>query len=172
MNKPSDSIYATWAPEYRDLGLVPLPLKGKACKQKGWQKDLLPAQIDEWVEKFPSYNIGLRMGTLLPDGTRLGALDVDHDDFWPLAKELIPSPSGRIGMKGGVLFFRYRDGFKPQRKLTSKSQQYQKPVGEWLMEGTLCVIPPSIHPDTKQPYIWHRKPLHKIDFTTLPLIGA
>lgn len=167
------------APIIFKAGLEPRPVKDKACYIKGWQRPLTefpPNQIDQWIEKFPAHGIGLVMGSAFPDGTLLGGLDIDHDDYKDLGVALLNNPiSGRVGSKGAVLFFRYKPTLKLSKKIKVISKEYaskyDKPVAEWLMAGSLCVIPPSIHRDTKQPYHWLGKPLHEINFEQLPLIG-
>ena len=43
-------------------------------------------------------------------------------------------------------------------------------VAECLFVKKLCVIPPTIHPDTGQAYRWIGTPLHEIDFNELPIM--
>lgn len=184
--------YGTWAHAYRELGMWPRPLKypgtdpksgkpfGKMCKEPNWQladADLPAGTIEQWDQEYAHYNIGLAMGSPFPDGTRLGALDIDHDDYVELARTLLGSPKcGRIGKKGAVFFVRYKPELltkMKRKKFRVKGEQNAAygQVLECLFEGTLCVIPPSIHPDTQAPYQWLGTPLHEIDFSELPLIG-
>ena len=180
--------FRKWAPVYIDRGLSPRPCVGKACKQKGWQKpdsDLTEGLIEAWMNKYPKSNIGLLMGTKLEDATHLGALDIDNDNYAALGKAVLHNPPcGRIGKKGAVYFVR----FTPElfQQFIDKNKRYHPgkftvsgehdsqlgQVAEFLIYRQLCVIPPSIHPDTKQRYQWLGKPLHEMDFTQLPLIGA
>jgi len=44
-------------------------------------------------------------------------------------------------------------------------------IAEALITKSLCVIPPTIHPATSQPYRWLGTPLLDVDFSTLPIIG-
>ena len=176
----STKPFGTWAEPYRNIGLEPRCLIGKACKEKNWQKpdtEIPQETLNLWVRNYGGYNIGLRMGTDLPDGTRLGALDIDHDAYANLGKALLGDPPcGRIGKKGAVYFVRYQPSLmkslkhKKFRVKGDLGQQYGQ-VLELLFEGTLCVIPPSIHPDINQPYRWIGTPLHETNFTNLPLIG-
>jgi hypothetical protein len=49
------------------------------------------------------------MGSPFPDGTTLGALDIDHDEYVRIGQALLRDPpSGRIGKKGAVFFVRVR----------------------------------------------------------------
>ncbi|MBN8544257.1 MAG: bifunctional DNA primase/polymerase [Alphaproteobacteria bacterium] len=180
--------FGTWAKIYRDLGLSPRPLKypgadsrtgkllGKACKERGWQlpdSELPPGTVEKWDAQYGHYNIGLLMGTPLPDGTLLGALDIDHDQYVPLGRALLGNPScGRVGKKGAVYFVRFTPlEAKVKYKVKGEQNAAFGQVAEFLLQRTLCVIPPSIHPDIEQPYRWIGTPLHEMDFNQLPLIG-
>jgi len=168
--------YGTWAQVYRELGLWPRPLIGKACKQKNWQlpdNELPPGTLDTWDKKYETSNIGLLMGSPLEDGTLLGALDIDHDDYVGLGRTLLGNPPcGRFGSKGAVFFVRISPSLPSQKfKVKGDSEHGGIQALECLFKKCLCAIPPSIHPDTEQPYRWIGTPLHEIDFTKLPLIG-
>lgn len=183
----SNAPYGSWAKIYRDLGLEPRPVKnkgfdskgkpyGKGCHEPNWQlpdTELPEGTIEKWDAEYADFNIGLRMGTRLPDGTFLGALDIDHDAYVPLGRALLKDPpSGRIGKKGAVFFVRYLpfDG-KEKFRVTADIEGRYGQVAEWLLDRRLCIIPPSIHPDTRRAYEWIGTPLHEMDFSKLPLIG-
>lgn len=174
------SLYAKWAPTYQERGLWPRPIMfgTKACKETGWSTpdpELDPKILQYWSEKKAALGIGLLMGTPLPDGTRLGALDIDNDNYTALGKALLRNPvSGRIGKKGAVFFVRFAPEIKSNPKFTVNGEKHAHlgQVAECLFNKALCVIPPTIHPDTNNPYEWLGKPLHETDFNELPLIGA
>lgn len=166
-------LYGLWAPVYRELGYSARPCLGKQCKEKKWQladSDLPPNLLDNWLKNRREYNIGLRTSTIFPDGTLFGALDIDsrNNRYVDIARVLLKNPvSGRIGSKGAVFFFRYFP-------LVAKPQLQYKVGKELIAElllTQLVIIPPSIHPDTEQPYQWIGKPLHEVDYHELPLIG-
>ena len=150
---------------------------GKQCLESGWQlpNHMLPKGTQErWLRECGHWNVGLNMGTVLSDGTRLGGIDIDHDDHVNLGKVLLRNPpSGRFGSKGALFFVRYLPTVGKTQRLSVKNQPEDGygQVLELLFDGTLCVIPPSIHPDTGQPYRWIGTPLYEIDLLTLPLIG-
>ncbi|WP_189499620.1 bifunctional DNA primase/polymerase [Algimonas arctica] len=175
----SDRIYNEWAHIYRALGLEPRPVTPgtKAAKLRGWQKpdtEIGQRIVESWDDKYRAFGIGLRMGTPLPGGGRLGALDIDHDSYVrPMEGLLGKIVSGRIGSKGAVIFVRVM-GDLPNSKFKVKGEagaEYGQVV-ECLFNKTFCVIPPTIHPDTNQPYRWIGTPLHEVDFSLLPRIGA
>ncbi|MBZ0217183.1 MAG: bifunctional DNA primase/polymerase [Fimbriimonadaceae bacterium] len=169
-----ENIFKDWAPTFRGRGLEPRPVMpgGKACKVKGWQKpdtETDQVELEKWLTKYPAHGIGLRMGTPLPGGGKLGALDIDRDDYVRLGRALLGNPScGRFGSKGAVFFVRViGDLGNPKFKIKGSQQA----VVECLFDGTFCVIPPTIHPDTNEAYRWIGTPLHKLDFNNLPVIG-
>lgn len=168
--------FGTWAETMRDAGFWPRPLVGKACKIPGWNKPDTSwdkNSLEKWPSMYPQHNIGLLMGSPFPDGTLLGALDIDHDAYALLGKAILRDPPcGRIGKKGAVYFVRIVPSVKNAKfSVEGKYAEKYGQVLECLFHKSMCVIPPSIHPDTQQPYRWIGTPLHKIDFKQLPLIG-
>ena len=179
MSSREMGIFEEWAPVYRERGFWPRPIYPgkKACWEKGWQMpdhQQTPELLQEWLDKRKGCGIGLLMGTPFPDGTRLGALDIDRNEYVGVGKALLRDPiCGRIGKKGAVFFVRVMPGVK-QQKFTVKGEAGKEygQVAECLFDKALCVIPPTIHPDTNQPYHWIGAPLHEVDFNKLPIIGA
>jgi hypothetical protein len=170
-------IFAAWADIYRERGFWPRPITvgHKACHLADWQKPDSEIPADEiafWLTKCGHLGIGLLMGSPFPDSTTLGALDIDRDDYTRLGRALLRDPpSGRIGKKGAVFFVRVRGPLSnPEFKVRgAEGKQYGK-VAECLFRKKLCVIPPTIHPETQRPYRWIGKPLHEIDFNKLPIV--
>ena len=79
------------------------------------------------------------------------AIDIDawDGDIVGLIKGALPcSPMAKRGAKGETLFFRCNSSIK--------TKQYRNADGTLLVEilgkGRQTVVPPSIHPDTGQPY--------------------
>jgi hypothetical protein len=84
---------------------------------------------------------------------------------------LFDAPSGRIGKKGAVFFVRVRgDLSNPEFRVRGEGGKRYGKVAECLFVKKLCVIPPTIHPETGQPYRWFGKPLHEVDFSELPIV--
>jgi hypothetical protein len=169
--------FADWAGVYRRRGYWPRPITAgtKACQVQEWQKpdSELPEQtLASWLTSHADFGIGLLMGSPFLDGTTLGALDIDHDDYVRIAHALLRDPPcGRFGKKGAVLFVRVRgrlsnDEFKVRG---DDNKRYGK-VAECLFVKKLCVIPPTIHPDTGQAYRWIGRPLHEVEFDELPIV--
>lgn len=103
MNDVCGTPFGSWAQIMRDAGFWPRPLIGKACKIPGWQTpdpELPTGTFENWSNKHSDNNIGLLMGSPFPDGTLLGALDIDHDAYVPLGRAILRDPPcGRIGKK-------------------------------------------------------------------------
>jgi putative DNA primase/helicase len=167
VGKIGGDLYEVQAPQWRDLGLWPRPVSPgtKECHASGWNKpgtDVRPG----WRRAGPGYGIGLLTGAPLPDGSRLGAFDVDHDDFVAVARAALGGlDCERFGSKGAVFFVRFKeDG--DEEKFSVKG--YKKPVAECLFKHRLCVIPPTIHPETGRAYEWRSAPLDQINMLKLP----
>ena len=147
-------IFASTAPDYYAAGLPVIPLVAGQKKPipKGWtaygETGVSPDLQAEWIEAYPAANIGLVLGR----ASGLCSLDVDALDVAIADKALaalgLATPWRRVGAKGFVALFRWRPGLK--------SFQIKDPHGVVLMEllgaGKQVVLPPSIHPDTRQPY--------------------
>jgi hypothetical protein len=77
----------------------------------------------------------------------------------------------RIGKNGAVFFVRVHGEPRNRafRVTADKANQWGS-VAEFFSVRKLVVIPPSVHPDTQQPYRWVGTPLHKVDFRRLPIV--
>ncbi|MBV9826606.1 MAG: bifunctional DNA primase/polymerase, partial [Alphaproteobacteria bacterium] len=156
----------------------PIEPQTKRCFIKGWQRpdpELPPGTIEQRGRDYPCFGIALVMGSPLPDGTRLAALDVDCNEYVRVAKAILGDPPcGRFGSKGAVFFIRTTNGIKNRKfkvkEAKGKTGKSSQPIVELLSERCLCVIPPTIHPITKQPYSWLGPSLLEIDPTSLPLV--
>jgi hypothetical protein len=84
---------------------------------------------------------------------------------------LLDAPSGRIGKKGAVFFVRVRGAPRNlEFRVKEDTDRRFGKVAECLFSKKLCVIPPTIHPDTSQAYRWIGRPLHEVDFNELPIV--
>ena len=171
------SIFADWAGVYRRRGFWPRPISpgAKACHVRDWQKpdsELSEVTLASWLKSHSHFGIGLLMGSPFPDGTALGALDIDQDEYARIGQALLRDPpSGRIGKKGAVLFVRVRGRLSnPEFRLRGEEGAAHGKVAECLFVKKLCVIPPTIHPDTGEAYRWIGGPLHEVDFNKLPIV--
>lgn len=168
-------LYANEAPVYEAKGFYPRPAKPetKECRIKGWttpNDKLMPGRTQEWLARYGSWGIGLLLGSPFPDGTRLAALDIDRDAYVPLGKAVLRDPPcARFGSKGMVYFVRAHEVLSTTRFRVGGKKGEQ--VAEFLFARAFCVLPPTMHPRTGQPYQWIGTPLLEIDFRALPLIA-
>ncbi|KQS84271.1 phage/plasmid primase, P4 family [Rhizobium sp. Leaf383] len=146
------NIFATHAPLYWAAGLPAIPLiyENKRPAIPRWQtySDAFPTKDEQqgWLNAFASGNIGLPMGP----AAGLVAIDIDSEDpvvLQVLDRILPPSPWHRVGRKGRVQIYRWSGERTARIKAEDGSM-----ICEILSKGTQFVLPPSIHPDTKQPY--------------------
>lgn len=108
-----------------------------------------PASADQLAvwKSWPNANIGILTGTPAGEGRILAAIDVDTDDLKIQAQILatLPySPIRKIGKRGFTMFFRVPVGTKG----------FRTPIVELLTDTRQTVLPPSVHPETRQPYEW------------------
>lgn len=159
-------IYKDNAPRYFERGLPVIPLRGKAPIIQKWQRfhDTMPTPEEQkaMMETYPDYNIGL------PLGAQSGciALDIDSeiDAEIKLIDALVPrSPWVRIGRKGKVLMFKY-NGEQTFRIKDATGRT----ICELLSSKVQVVLPPSIHPETHNPYVANCELLDVVD--KLPIL--
>lgn len=146
------NIFANNAPLYYAKGLQVIPLfeSEKRPIPSNWSKyaesEVEPSLQEAWINSHPHANIGLVLG----DQSGVTVIDIDTDDaalFTAITSVLPPSPWARRGKKGIMLAFK-----------TSKLRTFRikNATGEMIVEclskGAQCVLPPSIHPDTRLPY--------------------
>ena len=107
----------------------------------GWNTRLHPITNPQ-----PGANVGVRCG----DGGLI-AFDFDDDETALAISEVFPeSPVNKVGQRAWTSFYR-ADSDTPSEDFYDTNG---KKVLQILSSGRQTVIPPSIHPDTKQPYRW------------------
>jgi hypothetical protein len=129
-----------------NLSLIPLANGQKYPKMNDWSvySNRLPtveeaAKWDKlWVNGHRS--VGLVNGP----ASNIISIDLDHPDDAELNAICPPSPLVKRGGKGETRFFRP----SPEAMTAHKNGI------DILWTGTQTVLPPSIHPDTKKPYVW------------------
>lgn len=131
------------------LSVIPLRPGEKRPILSGWQKynKELPqqalAEVWDQVYQFPkSANIGLCLGP----ASGVMAVDIDTDD--PRTHKIVPySPFVRTGKPGReVRFYKYNPNIESHKDHTRGVEIFGA-TGQ-------VVLPPSIHPTTKEPYRW------------------
>lgn len=175
--------FAASAQSLTDLGFSVLPLiahnaahggRGKApgefrgawAGMTKWQRfrDQQPSsfEMNLWL-KYPEANIGLAMGTSPRRDLHVISLDFDASDpdaLDTLLRSAPASPMVKKGRKGETRFF-----LAPK---TMKTRSYDGPDGRMLdlltgFDTRQTVVPPSIHPETGQPYVWLSGPVAAAD---------
>lgn len=163
------------APLYWDRGFRVLPLepstKRPAQELKGWPgyaSSLLSAdRRAELINRYSDRGLGILTGTELSGGYRLGAIDVDQDAYVSVVETILGDAScAKRGKKGLTVFVRYSDDLK-STKVTDGSGGGAIDI---LLGGKFSVLPPSIHPETGEPYIWIGSPLLDADLGAMPII--
>lgn len=146
-----------------------------------WQT-LTAAHYAEGGTHHESFKAWLRspltgVGVLLGNG--LVVVDVDFTDSrmtYAVAAVLDSLPGvavRRVGKKGFAAFMRLAEGCFPPAALHVKGQKV-----EFLTTGKQAVLPPSLHPDTGNPYIWitddtlEDTPLDKLPVLTNEVLAA
>jgi hypothetical protein len=162
---------ATYVRKY-GLTLVPLPPRTKRPLKKEWGlKDCLTTseQAHAYYNEHPDWNIGAALGP-----SRLCSLDIDDLDAmriicaefgWDIDALLAQSPTIQGQPPGMRMLFRVPDGETLQYHSLSWPKQDDPAKRFTVFEIRAAdtqqrqdVLPPSIHPDTGQPYIWLTKP--------------
>jgi hypothetical protein len=151
MNSP----FAQAAPALYALGYSPIPvmagkkMPGTTSPLRNWTsfcfKQPVPNLIAGW-SRYPDLNVGVACG--------MGLICVDIDQeacMTALLNILPPSNVQKKGRKGISLFYRGNTD-----KIRSKNFRTPDRTGlvDLLAEGKQTVLPPSVHPDTNEPYFW------------------
>jgi hypothetical protein len=145
--------FARLAALYRQQGYAPVPVRpgSKAPCLPGWSRWCAelppPALVRSWIDRYPGAGLAVALGP----ASGIVALDLDHDLDGLHTRILSvtgPSPIGKRGAKGPTYF--YRHGGERSRSFTRGGLS----VAEVLATGRLAVVPPTLHPDTGQPYEW------------------
>lgn len=142
------SIFRAEAPRYRARALPVVPARGKVVIPRQWEifSDRMPSEDDyrRW-ESIPGANIGLVLGRL--SGVFVVDIDTDEPEILSIfAAHLPPSPWRRIGRKGVALAYRWTG------QTTQSFTEKNAPLVDFLGDPSHVVLPPSLHPQTGQPY--------------------
>lgn len=155
------SPFATTAPMLIARGYAPLPIApGSKAPGTYWLRDgWRPMRgWDTWCKKPPPPNVVQgwskwpNAGAGVACGMGLICIDIDAEECMSaLLAILPPSNVQKKGRKGVSLFYRGNTD-----KIRSRNFRTPEKVGlvDLLSEGKQTVLPPSIHPDTGEPYYW------------------
>lgn len=169
MSQPTAAQYAKIYAERYGWHLVPIEPWRKFPTSDDWGKNTLsePAQALAYWQLHPDWNIGVALGP-----SCMCSLDIDDadgfqtilDEFGIPAADLDSYPT--IKGKGKRIMFRVPAGVElPYCKVNWPKQDDNKKHFTVFELRTACngtqkqdVLPPSMHPETKQPYEWIVKP--------------
>lgn len=177
--RQSPDIYLSFAGAYVEAGFRVMPVAGKRPYEDAWWQGACARDTcelaDEHGAQHADKNIGLAMGVEYDlDGQTYALIGIDFDYLGYLEKEhdgltadqlraaeehaveatqeayqLLPdTPLMKIGRKGFTgLYLVPADEFAGTTRIEG--------VLDVLGAGTQTVVPPSIHPDTNEPYRWY-----------------
>jgi AAA domain/Bifunctional DNA primase/polymerase, N-terminal len=145
-------IYDGFAPLLRERGYFPLPIApGTKAPHRYVPSQSAYELFTGWSERpeplttpQPKAGIGVRTGS------GIVVLDYDNEDAALRVSETIVSHVNKAGMRGWSAFFR-ADFPVPSENFVNDDGELMLQV---LSDGRQTVLPPSIHPDTGQPYRW------------------
>lgn len=151
---------------YTELGwaLVTIPAGSKAPTALGWQQPERALRQPDDAERYytanPTHNVGL-----LHAASGTCAIDIDHLDWSRMAFAAMgvdidailakaPRIIGRPG-RGKAIYRAHRDDLKTHKVAWPNPEgKGSTVVFEFRACGSQDVLPPSIHPDTQEPYQW------------------
>lgn len=163
------------------MALVPLPPRTKRPLAQDWGRNVItdPAAARAYYTENPDWNVGAALGP-----SRLCSLDVDDidatrlifDEFgWDLdaLRDAHPTIQGAPG--GFRVMFRVPDDMALAYHALTWPKQDGSPGRFTVWEIRAAddqqrqdVLPPSIHPDTQQPYTWLTRPADVGGFRSPP----
>lgn len=172
--KPVDSPYAHYGARLVDMGYSAIPCR-PGSKRPGeysfkrwygrndWQQycDRVPTDTETKLwSAWPDAGVCLALGR------GLIAIDVDTDDGelrQALSAVLPQSAVMKRGRKGFTAFYRGSDAIRSAAFNVNNDR-----VLDLLAHGKQTVMPPTIHPETGQPYVWIGEPLDRYNVEDLP----
>jgi putative DNA primase/helicase len=153
------------------MHIVPLPPRGKRPVSENWGNECItdPDAARRYYQQHPDANIGAALGP-----SRLCSLDIDNleamriicTEFgWDIDALLAQSPTIQGQAPKMRMLFRVPEGEALQYHSLTWPRQDDQTKRFTVLEIRAAdtqqrqdVLPPSIHPDTGQPYIWLTKP--------------
>jgi len=174
----SQSPYAAVGPRLVQLGYSAIPIMpgskapGRFDRDwqaaKGWSRFCYSLPSEEEVAlwcRWPDAGVGICLGP----ASDLTVVDFDnHPELWPAIEALIPpSPVRKRGEKGYSAFYRFT-GQRKRQLVASPGDR--SPVVEILSLGQQTLVPPTVHPNTKVPYVWDGPSLLDVARSDLPVL--
>lgn len=184
----SNGIFESHAQTYLDQGysIIPVNPNDKKPSIRQWQiySQQMPTQkeLDHWINLYPDHSIGLVCGPA--SGVCAFDYDYDYDEARVSVSKaafksdkakveinalsiLPPSPLGKKGNKGWTRVYRVKDDGKI-KNLSINRRGVR--CFDFMYEGRQIVVPPSVHPETKNPYKWLTDGIEDIAVSDLPIL--
>ena len=167
-------IYGHFGPLYNAKNINVCPVReGTKAGVSDWNgspdQPPNPKKLKQWLEQYPSCGIGLLCGGMIGTDYRLLAVDIDDDRYVDVITRMIGGiVSGKKGRRGLTTFVRGDVTLKKKAQIKCGETH----ILDLLTRNCLCVLPPSIHPDTGLPYEWIGQSLLECDLNELPILTA
>ena len=165
-------MFASLAPKLRDMGwksLIPLHNPGKRPIQTGWeaysQSEPTDFEINLWAMRYPDAGIGLVSGPDCVIAVDLDFLDAAKSErALHIANDTLgTTPLVRVGQPPkSMLFFRADVNLDPGGRAFGGYELYRH-------SGQVVLY--SVHPDTRQPYLWIEARPEDVSPSDLPVIS-
>ena len=178
MTKPTSWYAERYSNKYH-FALIPLKPASKLPLMDDWGNNTLNGNAPAYFEANPNHNIGLELHQ-----SRMCSLDIDCmesfkvilDEFGIDESELDNYPTVQGSSKGSRILFRVPDDQQlayhkvnwPRKDDPKKHYTVFELRAGAEGKQRFDVLPPSIHPDTQQPYKWVTQPPKQGDWPTPP----
>ncbi len=166
-------IFLEHAPGYWAAGhsVIPVP-PGTKRGIPEWSNYIDNAPKDEkreqWLGKYADHGIALACGGKIDDLHKLVGLDIDDERYvGPISRMVGKVVSAKKGNKGLTIFVRAELDV-PKTQIPSSGAR----ILDVLARKAICVLPPTIHPETGQPYEWIGASLLDCSMGDLPVLTA
>ncbi len=167
------NVFLEHAPRYWEAGHSVLPVpRGTKRSITGWKDyiDQAPKEKTrkQWLERYADHGIALACGGKINEAHKLVGLDIDDERYvGPISRMIGKVISAKKGKKGLTIFVRAELDV-PKAAIPSTGPR----ILDVLARSSICVLPPTFHPETSQPYEWVGTPLLDCDLNDLPVLTA
>lgn len=164
------TIFKSDSSRYWDKNLTVCPIDpGTKFSSMSWQNliDQVPSvkNRESLIKSYEDYGIGLLTGKKVSEHYNVIGIDIDDDRYVEPVRNMIGGfVSGKKGKKGLTIFALGENKIK-KTAIPSKGSRIID-----VLSRSICVLPPTVHPETGQPYTWVGTPLYECDLNTLPVV--